>query len=133
MKQPRNRYSIRGHPHGLREVTQCLNYIEDCIEEGVLKTKAISSCAKCFKIPRSSIWRWWKVFELYGENHIILNEHMRHLKKRYGRALTSVSDRHVQELKRVVDSHPEYYLDEFVTAMARICGVFIIHLQFLDY
>ena len=109
MNRQQRRYGSRGREHGLRIVSQCLTYVENSIEEGVKKTVAISLCSQSFKIPKSNIWRWWKVFETYGENHIILNEQMRMLKKRYGKAQTSVTNEHLHELQRVVDNHPEYY------------------------
>ena len=62
--------------------------------------------------------------DTFGEIHIVLNERLRQLRRRYGAARRSVSDAHILELQRIVDEHPEYYLDEFVRSLARICGVF---------
>ena len=117
-----NRY--RSYPHGKRIVTQCLSYIEQLIDDDVSRSESIRLCSLTYKIPKSNLYRWWKIYDTYGENHIVINEQMRKLKRLYGRASTSVSEVHVEELKQLVDNHPEYYLDEYVTALAQICGVF---------
>ena len=77
MQRSQYRYSRRGSSHGVRIVSQCIMYIDDSIEEGISRAEAISSCSKHFKISKSNIWRWWKVFDMYGENHIVLNEKMK--------------------------------------------------------
>ena len=69
----------------------------------------------------------------YGEIHIILNQRINLLRRKYGTARRHVSEIHLNELQRIVDIHPEYYLDEFVMSLARVTGVFIILLQYPDY
>ena len=110
--------------HGLRVVSTCVDFIEKELMEGTSITNAMNECSQLYSIAKSNLWRWWKVYSNYGEIHIILNEQIKKLRRRYGCARRKISDRHFNELQLLVDSHPEYYLDEYVSSLARKTGIF---------
>ena len=82
MRCPQVTYSTRGRPHGIRIVSQCLSFIDESIEDSIGISKAISECSNALDISESNLWRWWRVYDKYGENHIILNARMRVLRRR---------------------------------------------------
>ena len=110
-------------------VSSCVEYIDNELDSGATIDYAIRSCSQIHQIAKSNLYRWWKVYQNYGEVHIILNERVRQIRKKYGVARRLMSDRHLQELQRIVDLHPEYYLDEYVLVLPRVTGIFTIHLQ----
>ena len=60
----------------------------------------------------------------FGEIHIYLNQYILNPDNRYGTARKTVTNVHICELQQIVDSHPEYYLNEFVSALACVTGKF---------
>ena len=105
-------------------VTRCIAFIECQKDEGTTTVEAIKSCSRCYNIAKSNLWRWWKIYDEFGENHIHLNARMKQLRKRYVVARRQISEQHIYEFKRIVDDHPEYYLDEFVLQLARLTGIY---------
>ena len=88
-------------------IYECVSFVESEISNGVLPNKAFKKCAKKFSNNRYNIRRWYRFYVKWGKLKIDLK------KLRKYRVLAIVKDGHVDELKRILDEHPEYYLDEF--------------------
>ena len=123
MRRPRALQHQQKAHHGNRTVTQCLMYVDSFMEEGLSRQEAVKATSKLFNIAKSNIRRWWIFYDKYGETHIIVSKKLQQLRKRYGSTRVSMNDNTIHELQRIVDAHPEYYLDELVASVARVCGV----------
>ena len=110
--------------YGKRVVYDCIDFMEEAMEDHKYgsETKAVEKCAQKYSISVTNIWRWWRYYKANGEIKIIIDEKMRALRKRY-KWTSSICEEYVQEIKRIVDNNPEYYLDEIAEEFARITGV----------
>ena len=106
------------HHYGKRLVYSCVDYIEEELakEEHSLG-KTIQNCAKKFSTPRANIYRWWNFYKDWGEIGIVIRKRMTQLRKKC-KLRRTVTQLHIQALRRIVDNHPEYYLDEFAEELA---------------
>ena len=108
-----------GCHHGRRLIYECVSFVETQVSNGVLPYKAYKRCAKKFSNNRYNIRRWYRFYVEWGELKIDLNKKLR----KY-RVLAIVKDGHVNDLKRILEEHPEYYLDEFAAELASVTGMF---------
>ena len=113
----RNR-SSRGGNHGKRIISECVSFVEEKIQNGILPHQAYMICAQELKNSYSNIRRWFEFYIEWGEISAFIVERLRKYKVKRMR-----SEQHVAELQRILDLHPEYYLDEFANELAFVTGV----------
>ena len=84
----------------------------------------VGECAKKYAVHRANIYRWWAFYVNWGEIHIVIKERMKFVRKKYKLGSSRMNPTHLEELKRILDVHPEFYLDEFMEELASRTGVY---------
>jgi len=127
----RRNSSTNSRHHGKKEQEDALIVIEEIYKRYTLAAFSfIVSKAKeehDISIPPSTLWKWWKHYDLHGEYPIESKKTVASLitlRKKYKRT-NVVTEELVQCLESIIEEHPEYYLDEIQMAVCVRQKVFI--------
>ena len=128
MRLPRSMSQLPKVHYGKRAVMDCVIFIENAFDYAaehnipIHITEIVKVCSQEKSIPETNIFRWWKYYRENHEIHPIVNERMRNLGRRY-KYCNSTNPAHIVEIKRIIERHPEYYLDEIAKEFAIVIGV----------
>ena len=106
------------HFHGKRLIYLCIDCIEEGLGNGKDLTSLVKHCSEKYDVHRTNVYRWWRFYDEWGEIKAVIRERRMRLRRRY-KTHRLVTRRHIQELKNIVDQHPEYFLDEYAEELLR--------------
>ena len=107
----------------------CLSFIEERLISGIDSTvvEVLKNAKAEFNVPMRTLRRWYKHFTEFGEYPFETKKRerliCRHLKKY--KVTKIVTKSIIASVKRIVDDHPEFYLDEIQTSLCITCHVFL--------
>ena len=93
-----------------------MDYVEDGVIEGGKPGEVMRECALRYHVAIGNIYRWYKFYTEWGIIKAELRDRRLRLKRKY-KIRRVVKRHHVNELKKIVEEHPEFYLDEFAEAL----------------
>ena len=132
----------KNKPHGLRLQAKAIAFIAEKLDmvdffadgmgnEGVevTLTDIINQCHRehTTDVSTSTLRRWWKVYEEWGELPHAVKIRQKNMRKRYGIMSkgAKLNDEELYMLREIVLDHPNYYLDEIALALLIKCGKFL--------
>ena len=117
------------YPHGKRKQEQCLSIIEDAVDrkEGTSILSIIKELRKTYHIPIRTLYSWWNHVEQWGEYPFETRERKKQLQRLRGkiRLTRLVTSDVLDSLQEIIESHPEYYLDEIQFDLLQTKGVIL--------
>ena len=132
----------RNKAYGPRLQAKAISYIAekmdmvDFFADGISKegvvitlTDIIDQCHRehTSDVSTSTLRRWWKTYEEWGEIPFAAKIRQKKLRKKYGimSKNAKLSDEEIYALKDIVNENPNYYLDEIALALLIKCGKFV--------
>ena len=116
--------------HGKRVEMDCICFIEEAFDaSSKLKTPMhitdiVEMCSRQFRVSRTNVFRWWGYYQEHFETKAVVREKMISLKRRYKWSSRSVNPKYILEVKRVIEEHPEFFLDEIAKEVSLATGAY---------
>ena len=108
-------------PFGKKHQMAVIAFIDDNVSTHTLNLRECINIVKdSHRVSHRTAYRWWKHYQQWGELPFETKQKkkkMKYLSRRYKRT-SIITEQVVQAVKQIVDSHPEYYLDEIVSKLA---------------
>ena len=118
--------------YGARQQLECIGFVEErimnaSIAHGLSLAEHFKECSEYHHVHERTICRWWNCYMDWGlppfEVKEVLKRYKR--KKRMYKRTTIVTDDIVESLRDIVDSNPEYYLDEIAEELLSRTGKYL--------
>ena len=109
-------------PHGRRVQETCLSFIEErllseCEDTSVVEVLKMAKVE--FGVPIRTLRRWLKHLNEFGEYPFETQRRMKEARRKYKQLKVTkiVTKKIIDDVKQIVDDHPEFYLDEIQNSL----------------
>ena len=144
-------WNWRKFPHGPRVQAKAISYIAEQVDamdffsdgmedagEAFTMKDIIRDCHKNHTpdVSESTLRRWWNLYDGWGELPHVVKKRKQQIKKKYGTVMlkrAKIDDGELIQLKKILDDHPNLYLDEIALAFHITCGKYLHYTTIWNY